>query len=471
MKRTLSIAALSVATLVAASVVFADTTASLLPTADGTYTQWTPKSGAVHYTQVDESTCNGTTDYNSTATVGNRDSYVVNLASVPNDATITSIAITPCASRNASGGGSATMNVFYRFSGVNSADAGAYALTGTTPTALSATTFSSLSHVKGPSSTLEVGAVYSAGTRGARLGRIATVITYTPAAPAVTTNAASSLTTTTGTLNGAANPKGATTTGWFRYSTTNPGVCDDTFGTRLPSSGGTSLGSGTSSVAYALGATGLTPGTTYYYCAIASSTGGTGFGSVVSFTTTPLAPSAPTGLSVTNISGTQNNLAWTDTSSNETNFLVERSQNSTSNFTQIASTSANAISFNNTGLVNNQTYYYRVRAYNTGGYSAYTTTAYGITATVVPSAPWNFSATASSTNVILAWNQTSNNEEGFKVERGTDGINFGEITTLGMNAVGYTDPGLSSGTYYYRLRAYNAIGNSVYSSTTSATIP
>ena len=44
------------------------------------------------------------------------------------------------------------------------------------------------------------------------------------------------------TLNGTANPNGAATTGWFRYATTNPGTCNDSFGTRAPASGGTRAG-------------------------------------------------------------------------------------------------------------------------------------------------------------------------------------------------------------------------------------
>jgi hypothetical protein len=48
------------------------TVSNLFPSADGAYTQWTPKSGSVHYTQVDEPTCNGNTDYVRTTTVGNR---------------------------------------------------------------------------------------------------------------------------------------------------------------------------------------------------------------------------------------------------------------------------------------------------------------------------------------------------------------------------------------------------------------
>lgn len=101
--------------------------------------------------------------------------------------------------------------------------------------------------------------------------------------PTVTTNAASNITTTTARLNGSADPNGAATTGWFRYSATNPGTCNDTFGTRSPSSGGTALGSGTAAVAYNRDLAGLDGGKTYYFCAIASNSSGTSFGTVRSF--------------------------------------------------------------------------------------------------------------------------------------------------------------------------------------------
>src|SRR5262249_33978725 len=105
-------------------------------------------------------------------------------------------------------------------------------------------------------------------------------------------------------FNGTANPNGASATGWFRFNTTDPGSCNDSFGTRLPSSGGTSLGLGTAGAQYSLN-TGsyltLTRGTTYYHCAIASHTYGTSFGAVVWFTTPPAIPSVSTG-SVTSIS-------------------------------------------------------------------------------------------------------------------------------------------------------------------------
>jgi hypothetical protein len=126
---------------------------------------------------------------------------------------------------------------------------------------------------------------------GTTFGTLMTFIP--PLAPSVTTDAATSVATTTATLNGTANPNRATTTGWFRYSTTDPGTCNDTFGTRAPTTGGSGLGSGGSGQAFSQGLTGLSPSTTYYFCAIASNSEGTGFGSVLQFTTAAAPNSAP----------------------------------------------------------------------------------------------------------------------------------------------------------------------------------
>jgi hypothetical protein len=120
---------------------------------------------------------------------------------------------------------------------------------------------------------------------GTSFGAVVSFTTSVP--PTVTTSSATAVTSTSATLNGTANPNGTATTGWFRYSTTNPGTCNDLFGTRAPLNGGTLLGSGTTAVGYSQGITGLAPSTTYYVCAIASSAGATSFGSVVPFMTTP----------------------------------------------------------------------------------------------------------------------------------------------------------------------------------------
>jgi hypothetical protein len=117
---------------------------------------------------------------------------------------------------------------------------------------------------------------------------------------------ASNVTGTGATLNGSAIPGGAATTGYFRYGTTNPGTCNDTFGTRSPGTGGTALGAGATSTAFAQNVFGLTPGTTYFYCALATNLVGTGFGAVQSFRT-PAAPIVMT--SSATVSGTMATLA------------------------------------------------------------------------------------------------------------------------------------------------------------------
>jgi titin len=89
---------------------------------------------------------------------------------------------------------------------------------------------------------------------------------------------------------------------------------------------------------------------------------------------------------------------------------------------------------------------------------------------VLPTPPTSLTATAvSASQINLAWTDTSNNETGFKIERSTDGVTFTQIGTAGTNAASYSSTGLSSGMrYYYRVRAYNAAGNSSYSNAASA---
>src|SRR5262249_44647615 len=77
---------------------------------------------------------------------------------------------------------------------------------------------------------------------------------------------------------------------------------------------------------------------------------------------------APTGLAASAASTTQIDLTWTDNSSNEGGFQIERSDDGSTGWTQIATVAANATSYSNTGLPNSTQYFYRVRGY----FSTYT---------------------------------------------------------------------------------------------------
>ncbi|MGE5608618.1 MAG: fibronectin type III domain-containing protein, partial [Bacillota bacterium] len=192
-------------------------------------------------------------------------------------------------------------------------------------------------------------------------------------------------------------------------------------------------------------------------------------------TPTATAPAAPSALTATAASTSQIALKWTDNSSNETGFLIERATG-TGSFTQIASVGAGVTSFTDSGLTASTAYSYRVRATNAAGNSAYSNTAAATTqastpTVTIPSAPSALTATAASSSQInLKWTDNSNNETGFLIERATGTGTFTQIASVGAGVTSFTSSGLTASTAYsYRVRATNSAGNSAYSNTASAT--
>ena len=92
---------------------------------------------------------------------------------------------------------------------------------------------------------------------------------------------------------------------------------------------------------------------------------------------------------------------------------------------------AGATGYADSGLAGGTTYYYRARATNAGGDSANSNAAGATTAVAPPAAPTGLSAAAGVNQIALAWADNSANEDGFRVERSTDGVTFSPLATVG----------------------------------------
>ncbi len=95
---------------------------------------------------------------------------------------------------------------------------------------------------------------------------------------------------------------------------------------------------------------------------------------------------APSSLSAVASSATQINLSWQDNATNESGYIIQRSLNSSSGFSEIARIAKDSLAFSDASLAAG-TYYYRVRGYrNRSGsvvYSAYSNIASATAGSVV----------------------------------------------------------------------------------------
>lgn len=83
----------------------------------------------------------------------------------------------------------------------------------------------------------------------------------------------------------------------------------------------------------------------------------------------------------------------------------------------------------------------------------------------IPNNPTQLIVNSGSANqLMLEWTDNSNDETGFKIERSYSGSNgFVQIASTANNVNGFIDMNLTPSTqYFYRVRAYNASGNSSY---------
>jgi hypothetical protein len=186
-------------------------------------------------------------------------------------------------------------------------------------------------------------------------------------------------------------------------------------------------------------------------------------------------PDAPTGLIAQSQSASSIAISWTDNSTNEQSFLIERAAGSPNNFAQVATAGTNVTSYTDMNLSPSTTYYYQVRASNSSGFSAYSNIAQATTSAASqtpPAAPTGLTANAlTSSSVQLNWTDVANNEDGYRIERGLNVGSYSQVAQVSADSTTYTDSaGIEASThYYYRVVAYNSAGDSA--TTTDVTTP
>ena len=221
----------------------------------------------------------------------------------------------------------------------------------------------------------------------------------------------------------------------------------------------------TSSASY--DATGLIPSTQYdfFVCAF-NANGNSLITNIATDTTRPgvSGPAAPTNLKALPVNTNRIDISWQDNATDEDGFRIDRKTGAAGTYTEITTVGINATSYQDNTVSVNTPYYYRVRAYNSTGLSAYSNEANATTSPVVtpPAAPQNLTGIIGNGKVALRWNK--NTESDFLRYRIYSGKSPNPTTEIDSTSGGITDTvkvisGLTNGTtYYFRIKAVNNTG-------------
>ena len=323
-----------------------------------------------------------------------------------------------------------------------------------------------------------VTAMNASGTQKGAIANFTTALPNSP--PAVTTNAATSVTISGAGLNGTVIPNELATTAVFEWGT------DSSLNT-FSSTSSQPLGAGTTSVAITASLSGLIPGTTYYFRVVAINSAGTSTGTIVSFNTVAQPPSVSTAAatSITTSSATlngtvnPNGLAVSDAHFEYGTDPALVSPSTTPTQSMVSGFTGQSINAT-VSLTAGTTYYFRVVAINSAGTSTGTIVSFN----TVAQPPSVSTAAATSITTSSATLNGTVNPNGLAVsdahfEYGTDPALVSPSTTPTQSMVsGFTGQSINATvsltagtTYYFRVVAINSAGTStgaIVSFTTAA---
>jgi pimeloyl-ACP methyl ester carboxylesterase len=391
-------------------------------------------------------------------------------AAYGNDVSFTTLGNAPGATTNAAtnvGSGSATLNgtvnpnggattTYFQFG--LSTDYGATTSSSNVGSGISSVSVHADTGPIQPNQTFHYRAV-ATNNSGTTYGQDLTFVT-SAMAPSATTDAATSVTSTSAQVNATVNPNGSTTSVYFQYGLTSSYGSQNT-----PANF-----SGTSPLPILAQMSGLNPSTTYHYRVVASNNGGTTYGGDMSFATSGSAPIATTN-AATNITSSSAILNGTvnpngGATTTYFQFGLSTDYGATTSSSNVGS-GTSAVSFQtSTGAIQpGQTFHYRLVATNAAG------TAYGndLTFTTLNDAPYALTNAASnvaansfqgngtinpnglSTTAYFQYGLTPNYTTSSPPGTFTGSANLSVFATLNTNIQPNT-------TYHYRVVASSSAG-------------
>lgn len=168
----------------------------------------------------------------------------------------------------------------------------------------------------------------------------------------------------------------------------------------------------------------------------------------------------PTDLTADAAGGAFVQLRWSYSGNNAARFVVERQDSEGGAFTLVANVvSSSSPSYQDKTVAEASSYTYRVKAENLPRTSTYSATASATTQLLDPTA---VTATIQDNTVTLSWNDVSNLEAQYAVQRSlADGSNAATLATLAADASSFIDTtSLSAGDYRYTVQALGTAANS-----------
>lgn len=174
-------------------------------------------------------------------------------------------------------------------------------------------------------------------------------------------------------------------------------------------------------------------------------------------------PARPTALAATSADAHSVDLTWTDASSVEDGFEVQRAPESWGPWSVAATLPGqNITTYNDAGLASDARYWYRVRALRDGGGSDFSVPANAVTIGSAPPAPTiSYAQSWGSSVVAIYWSSATPNTEGFRLERSTDGMSWETAATVAWSQTAWYDEGRTPDQQVcYRVFAFNRLGDS-----------